>query len=188
MVGGSGREERFTMLYRAHYGKVVAYCRRRLPAEAASDAVAETFLAAWRRLDAVPGDPLLWLYGLARGAVSNQRRGLERSARLRVRLGRLGGVPDEPDHSDKVGWQDPLLAALACLSVPEREALCLCAWEDLSPADAAAVAGCSMAAFKVRLFRARRHMRQLLAVDERGHGTRPSLVSRAPLGPGEETR
>jgi RNA polymerase sigma factor (sigma-70 family) len=156
------RRQRFTDLYAAHYSTVVAYCRRRLPPETAADAVAETFMAAWRTLDRLSGDPLLWLYGVARGAVSNQRRGLQRTSRLRTRLDRFAALRPSPDPADDVGWEEPLLAALARLSSAEQEALRLIAWEGLALTEGAAVAGCSATAFKVRLFRARRHMRQLL--------------------------
>ena len=182
VTDGSELEEQFTALYRAHYGRVLAYCRRRLPRDAASEAVAETFLAAWRRLDQMPDDPLLWLYGIARGAVSNQRRHLERVSRLQARLGRFSLERWEPDRSDQVGWEDPLVAALQRLSPAEREALCLCAWEGLDPSKAAAVAGCSATAFKVRLFRARRHIRQLLAAGE------TVTLPRSPMSLGEERR
>lgn len=187
-IGGSEREDQFTSLYRAHYGQVLAYCRRRLPPDAAADAVAEAFVAAWRNLDRMPGEPLLWLYGIARGAVSNQRRRMERSSRLRARLGRIAADLREPDHSDRIGWEDPVLAALHRLSAVEREALCLCAWEGLDLSQAAVVAGCSTAALKVRLFRARRHMRQLLDAEEAGHAVRASAPARSTGGMREEAR
>ena len=47
------------------------------------------------------------------------------------------------------------VAALAELSNLEREALLLVAWDGLSNADAAVVAGCTQRAFEVRLSRAR---------------------------------
>jgi RNA polymerase sigma-70 factor, ECF subfamily len=52
----------------------------------------------------------------------------------------------------------PLACAIAALSKREREALLLVAWEDLDPSRAAQVVGCSAAAFRVRLHRARRHV------------------------------
>jgi DNA-directed RNA polymerase specialized sigma24 family protein len=46
--------------------------------------IAETFLTAWRRLDDVPaGDEArLWLYGVARRMLANQRRGARRRSSL----------------------------------------------------------------------------------------------------------
>lgn len=169
----SPRAERFTVLYEAHYAKVLAYCRRRLPADVASDAVAETFAAAWRNLDRLSGDPLLWLYGLARGVVSNQRRGLARAARLHQRVQGLATPDGGMDHVDDVGSEDTLLEALEQLTPSQQEALRLTTWEELTPTEAAAVVGCSPSAFKVRVFRARRRMRQLLEADRRAVALNP---------------
>ena len=56
--------QRFDELFTAHSRDVVAYCSWRAgSASDAQDAVAEVFLTAWRRLDAVPeGDAArVWL-------------------------------------------------------------------------------------------------------------------------------
>jgi RNA polymerase sigma-70 factor (ECF subfamily) len=55
------------------------------------------------------------------------------------------------------------LAALATLTFAEREALLLVAWDGLSRADAATVAGCSQRAFEVRLSRARARLTRSVA-------------------------
>ena len=68
---------------------MLAYVLRRVErAEDAGDVVAETFLVAWRRMDKVPaGDEArLWLYGVARRQLANQRRGELRRSRLADRL------------------------------------------------------------------------------------------------------
>jgi len=161
----AGREQQFTEFFSAHHTKVLAYARRRLPADVADDAVADAFLAAWRNLDHQSGDPLLWLYGLVRGAVSNHRRGLERSARLNERSVTLGLEVVTPDPVESAGWQDPFNAAFDQLSDSEREVLRITAWEGLGTTEGAIVLGCSVAAFKVRLHRARRHLRGLLDAD-----------------------
>ena len=48
--------------------------------------------------------------------------------------------------------------AIGTLSAPEREALLLVAWEGLEPRRAARVVGCTPAAFRARLYRARRRL------------------------------
>jgi len=45
---------RFEALYALHQRTVWAYVRRRADPDAVEDAVAETFLVAWRRLDELP--------------------------------------------------------------------------------------------------------------------------------------
>ncbi|HEY4332167.1 MAG TPA: sigma factor, partial [Ilumatobacteraceae bacterium] len=54
--------QRFEAIFTACYGRVLAYAIRRSDDRAtAEEATAETFVIAWRRLDAVPDDPLPWL-------------------------------------------------------------------------------------------------------------------------------
>jgi len=55
-----------------------------------------------------------------------------------------------------------VLAALRRLSPRDQEALRLTVWEDLDVATAAAVMGCSTAAMKVRVHRARQRLAGLL--------------------------
>jgi DNA-directed RNA polymerase specialized sigma24 family protein len=77
------------VLYQDNFAQVLAYAlRRTATAEDAADVAAETFAVAWRRLDEVPaGDGArLWLYGVARHVVANQRRGEVRRRRLAHRL------------------------------------------------------------------------------------------------------
>src|SRR3974390_45179 len=60
---------RFSALYRDSYGAIHAYAARRAGFEAADEITAETFLVAWRRFDALPAEPLPWLYGVARNVL-----------------------------------------------------------------------------------------------------------------------
>jgi RNA polymerase sigma factor (sigma-70 family) len=153
------RRERFEALFERCHPEVCAYVLRRAPQAIVEDVVSETFLVAWRALDSMPGEPLPWLYGVARRTLANHRRGHLRSAALSARLIRTLGPPPEP-VSEEVEPQ--MRDALLALTVREREALLLVAWEGLSPAQAASTLGCSSAAFRVRLHRARGHLAQLL--------------------------
>jgi DNA-directed RNA polymerase specialized sigma24 family protein len=60
-------EARFVEIYRRYSKQIQAYCARRTPGSQVADAVADTFLVAWRRIDQVPeGEATLpWLYGVA---------------------------------------------------------------------------------------------------------------------------
>ncbi len=73
-------------LFYRHRGEVRAYARRRASPAVAEDAVAETFLIAWKRLDAISDDPLPWLFGVARRVIANQHRGEHRRHALLERL------------------------------------------------------------------------------------------------------
>jgi RNA polymerase sigma-70 factor, ECF subfamily len=168
MTGGEvpvEREAAFVALFDAYYGKVLAYARRRLDPHVANDVVADTFVSAWLRLDDLRGDPLVWLYGLARGSVANHRRRLLRAQRLVERADRISVLSAHRDPADEVAWRDSFAAAFGQLSESDREVLRLVAWEGLDPAAAAAVLGCSRGAFKVRLHRARRRLRRYLSLD-----------------------
>lgn len=149
------RDERFEGLFRENYAAVRAYALRRASPEAAQDVVAETFLVAWRRLDDVPGDALPWLYGVARRVLANQRRSADRGAALERRLASAGAPVGAPDPGDTAGDNELMRLALGRLSERSREALMLVAWHGLTGARAARAAGCSRAAFAVRLHRAR---------------------------------
>ena len=166
---------RFEALFQAHRSSVLAYARRRVDPDTAADVVADTFLVAWRRLDAVADDPLPWLYGVARKVIANQRRAHRRSEAL---VGRLAGDRSAPAPSPEQGFGavDALRAALAGLGERDREALRLVAWEDLDPEQAARAAGCSRATFAVRLHRARRRL--AAAMDQEHSPVLPLEVTR----------
>jgi hypothetical protein len=69
----NGRASRFDALFAAYSPDIVAYCGwRAANADDAQDAVSEVFLAAWRRLDEVPGGDAarVWLYACAQAALA----------------------------------------------------------------------------------------------------------------------
>jgi RNA polymerase sigma factor (sigma-70 family) len=149
------REDRFEELFREHYGAVRGYALRRMPGDLAQDVVSETFLVAWRRLDDVPADALPWLFGVARRVLANQRRSADRTAALEQRVAATAAAVGWNDLDEDAGDGELVRAALGRLSDLDREALTLVAWHGLSGARAARAAGCTRAAFAVRLHRAR---------------------------------
>jgi RNA polymerase sigma factor (sigma-70 family) len=153
--------ERFEHLFRANYPAVRGYALRRTSPDAAQDAVAETFLVAWRRFDDVPEDALPWLFGVARRVLANQRRASGRGEVLQERL--AGGARPE-SLEESVTESEIVRAALARLSERDREALMLVAWHGLSGKRAARAAGCTRTAFDVRLHRARRRLAAQLEI------------------------
>jgi RNA polymerase sigma-70 factor, ECF subfamily len=146
-------EARFQEVF-SHLGAVTAYARRRGSRDP-DGVAAEAMTIAWRRLADVPADdPLPWLYGTARNLVLVEARRAAPSAASTA----------EPEHVDAQPFElDPALdSALRALSQPDREALFLVAWEDLTPGQAAKALGISAVAFRVRLLRARRRLRARL--------------------------
>ncbi len=157
------RRGAFEELFAAHYWSVRAYVLRRAPAEAVEDILSETFLVAWRRVDGIGEDPLPWLFGVARRVMANQFRAERRRGALTARLQSLLPAGPGPGWEPPASMSDELAVAMVTLSPAEREALLLVAWEGLEPARAAQAAGCSPAAFRGRLHRARRHVADALA-------------------------
>ena len=155
------RASRFEAIFRATYPRVLAYALRRAEdRDGAEEIVSETFMVAWRRLDAVPGDPLPWLLGTARRVLANQRR----SARRRWPEGRhasldlvevadLGTAPLE-----RLAEREAFMSAFAKLRERDREVLSLIAWDGLGVREAAEVIGCTAPTFSIRLHRARQRL------------------------------
>ncbi|PWJ54564.1 RNA polymerase sigma-70 factor, ECF subfamily [Quadrisphaera granulorum] len=151
---------RFNELWASCSSRVLAYATRHVGRDDAQEALAETFLVAWRRLADVPEQPLPWLLVVARNTMANQRRSAYRRTALHSELAHLHASAAPAAAADvTVGQRADVLAVLAALSPSEREALLLVSWDGLSVPEAARVAGCSTSAMHVRLFRARRRLR-----------------------------
>ena len=151
----------FESMFRNHVGAVHAYALRRSDAATADEVVADTFLVCWRRLDRVPDDALPWLYAVARRCLANRLRAGRRE-QARTAPAPAPARDQTADTYEQRTRAREVLAALAGLPDKEREALQLCAWEGLAPADAARVVGCTAAAFRVRLHRGRRRLAETL--------------------------
>jgi RNA polymerase sigma-70 factor, ECF subfamily len=152
-------EARFAGIF-AHLDFISAYARRR-GARDPDGIAAEAMAIAWRRLADVPtADARPWLIVTARNLLLAERRGEPETVRKP-----LGDIDLEaPPESLPSGLDlDPDLArGLRVLPERDREALLLIAWDDLTPALAAASLGISPTAFRVRLHRARRKLSDLL--------------------------
>jgi RNA polymerase sigma-70 factor (ECF subfamily) len=156
----SAVEARFAEVF-AHLGFITSYARYR-GARDADGIAGEAMAIAWRRLADIPvDDSRPWLINTARNLLLAERRrepatGSQSLGDLEVEA-LAEPLPPELDL-------DPELAeGLQALSEEYREALLLIAWDDLTPAQAAASLGISRTAFRARLHRARRRLRDELA-------------------------
>jgi RNA polymerase sigma factor (sigma-70 family) len=149
---------RFTSMYDECRQRVWAYVVSRAGRQVADEVVSETFAVAWRRLDDVPEPALPWLLGVARNVLRDNIRAETRREALNAEL----RAWTEGDVADQVTERLGVLRALAELPEDDREILILIAWQGLSPKDAALVVGCSAAAFRVRLHRARKRLKQAM--------------------------
>lgn len=158
----SSAETKFVAIYERHSRSIQAYCARRTTGAKVADAVAETFLVAWRRIDQVPdGEAALpWLYGVAYRVLSRQWRTRARGERL---LERMRGLAElEPPGPDVLLVRNEeyktVLDAATRLKPIDQEILRLTLWEELPYEDVAVVLGVAPSAAKQRAYRARRNL------------------------------
>jgi RNA polymerase sigma-70 factor (ECF subfamily) len=176
------RRRRFEELYSANQAPVLGYLLRRTEnTDDAADALAETFLAAWRRLDDVPAGPgaRLWLYCTARRVLANHRRGERRRLALADRLRADLTASFQP--AEYSGQLAEIAAVFRRLPAADRELLALAGWEGLDPSQIAAVLGCSRNAARIRLHRARRRFAAALAQAEVAAGPAHARVTNGGL-------
>ncbi|MGH8952386.1 MAG: RNA polymerase sigma factor [Acidimicrobiia bacterium] len=176
-------EARFRDLHDRYQARILAYCLRRAPGSDAADAAAETFLVAWRRIGEIPAgeQALVWLYGVARRVLANNRRSLGRRRRLQDRL---SGLPVDvmPAVDTLVIRKDEsqeLVAALGRLRRADQEVLRLVAWEELPRTDIARILGCSRDAVDHRFHRAIRRLSDQLKGSNAHHSTSTTLTEGA---------
>jgi RNA polymerase sigma-70 factor (ECF subfamily) len=166
---------RHARLWDEHAQRIYRYCfRRTADRELAEDLTSIVFLEAWRRRSKVQlaaEAELPWLYGVAANVVRNQWRS---QRRYRAALARLSRPRDEADLAedavDHLADQERmqrLVKASESLPQIEQDVLTLCAWEDLSPKQAAVALDVPEATVRTRLHRARARLRTLDEANQR---------------------
>ena len=153
----------FEQLFRDTRTDLLAFILRRSHSvEDAADVLAETYLVAWQRLDAIPRDEQarLWLFGVARNLLF---KGAQRRRSFAVLVERLAGelrLADAGDAADVDERSSALHAALVALPERQREIVMLTAWEGLKPKEISAMTGTPVNLVRVRLHRARKRLKQ----------------------------
>lgn len=178
----------FVGTYERRYGAVLAYAARRVGRDAGHDVAADVFLVLWRRqLQLEPERELPWLYTTARRVVANAIRSDRRrlALSLRARAALAGGCVPVLDGLDAVGDRIDVRRALGTLSPRDQEALLLTEWEGVTDVVGAGVTGCSPAAFRARVRRARQRLAAALepsAEAEQVQRGQPTLATRSDVG------
>jgi RNA polymerase sigma factor (sigma-70 family) len=163
----------FERFYREHVEAVQRFVARRVSDPyLAADLTADVFVAAiesagtYRRSR---GEPIAWLFGIARNVVADERRRTARRLRVARRLeGR--DLVDEEDlaalHAriDAESIARSLYGELDRLSDAERAVFELVALDGLTVAEAARALGINPVAARVRYYRARRSLRDRLSL------------------------
>ncbi|MFC4033342.1 RNA polymerase sigma factor [Streptomyces polygonati] len=166
LLSRSAREPTaFEPLVERHSTALHGYLARRAPA-AADDLLSEVWLRAFAGrsgFDPARGTVRGWLFGVARHVLAAHWRDAE-----------VAGPPGPGPEPVADPWQavdqrldaaavGPLIrSTLAGLPYVERELLLLVAWEQLTPAEAAAVVGIPQGTARSRLHRARTRLREAL--------------------------
>ncbi|MGB8860785.1 MAG: sigma-70 family RNA polymerase sigma factor [Ilumatobacteraceae bacterium] len=162
-----GDHAAFDVLYRRHARSVAVVVASRVSGqEDKADAVQETFLRAWKRLDTLrdPEQFLPWLYAIARNMATSTGRSKTRGATVEL-------IPDAAAAPTSVGPEE--LAELADLSRAAAGALVVLSHRDATvitmatslgfgPAEIAAALGISEGNAAVILHRARARLRREL--------------------------
>ncbi len=159
-----GAAARVSELFAAESLSLLGYFLRRVDnRDDAADLVGETALVLWRRCADLPDDPeqaRMWMYGIARRALSTHRRGKGRRLALADRLRReLASVEVEEATDSRV---DDLRAEVGRLSARDQELIGLLHWEGFSIGQAATMIGISAGAAQMRYQRARTRLRSIL--------------------------
>ena len=155
----NGDSQSFHDLMSRHQDRVFAICLRVLgDRDAAFDAVQETFLTVFRKVDRYKGKSAFstWLYRVAMNTCYDQLR-----RRRRHEARPLEAAPEAPDPSyedalEAVELRPDVEAALIGLPDEFRSAVVLVDLEDLSLQDAAEILAVPVGTVKSRVFRGRR--------------------------------
>lgn len=164
-----GRPDAFVEVVRRHELAVHGFLARRAR-QVADDLLGEVWTRAFAGRDGFdPGrhqDARPWLYGIARNVLRAHWRGrtAEQTAAMQAGQAEQATDPwdDIIDRLDSAAQARTLTGALRALPPGEREVLLLVAWEQLTPAQAAAVLGIPPGTARSRLHRARAALRPVL--------------------------
>lgn len=156
-----GDRPSFERLVRAHQAYLRQLLRRLCRGDhgLADDLAQEAFVAAWRALPGFRGEARFrtWLTRLAINAFRQHARRVWPEALP----AELSDAPDS-DFAPAAGERLDLQRALARLREPEREALLMCFYADLSHAEAAEALGWPLGTLKTQVLRARTKLRAWL--------------------------
>jgi RNA polymerase sigma-70 factor (ECF subfamily) len=178
--------EAFERFYRQHIESVQRFVARRVDDPyLAADLTADVFVAAiesagsYRRSR---GEPVAWLFGIARNVVAGERRRNAKELRTAARI-RGRELLDEDDlaalHAriDRESAARTLHRELSRLPEGEQAVLELVALDGLSAGEAGRALGIGAVAARVRLHRARRRLADRLDLPSLGASDLPEVTT-----------
>jgi RNA polymerase sigma-70 factor (ECF subfamily) len=156
----------FAVLYDRYAGSLYRYAARRLGRDAAEDAVADTFLAAFarrQRYDPDRPDARPWLFGILTREIALRHR-TEQARYRALRRAPIEHSTEGPAERVASGVtaqaaRATLAAGLGQLADRDREVVLLLAWAELSQDEIARALDIPVGTVRSRLHRARRTLR-----------------------------
>ncbi|MHC9045680.1 RNA polymerase sigma factor [Microbacterium saperdae] len=139
------------------------FARRVVSTDDAADLTGEVLLTMWRKVDAMPSDPVdarMWTFGIARNVLANHRRAVSRRRKLSERLKGEALV-----SGDSRPVRDDVWEALDALPTGDREIIQLVHWDGFSLAETAKILGKKPATVRSRYSRARAKLRADLTLE-----------------------
>ncbi len=166
---GAGDHERLRALYEDNRDVVFRYAVSRVGRESAMDVVADTFIEAGRdrgRFDPARGSENAWLLGIATNLIRRHHRSERKFAGAET-IEAADGIEDAriaslPGRIDAQRQALEVRRAIDALPEGERAAILLHAVEGMEIGEVAEALRISGTAAKVRIFRARRRLRDSL--------------------------
>lgn len=154
--------ESYTDFYNRHYRLILTVAEQRLGGFSdAEDITAEVFRIAWMHHQQGNELSLPWVYRVLRNVIGNEYR-------RRDRVGSLIDRAGDDLWLDNLMRRSPeevvsIRQVLLTLPLDDRELLYMAFWEDLTRAEMAEILGITSGALRVRLTRAKRRLKHLLA-------------------------
>lgn len=186
LVAIASDPDAFERFYREHVEAVQCFVARRVDDPyLAADLTADVFVAviesagSYRRSR---GEPVAWLYGIARNVVAGERRRKARELRMaaRVRGRELVDGDDLVALHERIDGESAaraLFGELRLLAAGERAVFELVALDGLSVGEAGRALGIGGVAARVRLHRARRRLRSVLDALDLDKGDLPEVAT-----------
>ena len=160
-----GRADAFVEVVQRHEVAIHGFLARRGGRQAADDLLGEVWVRAFSArggYDLARADARPWLYGIARNVLSAHWKASPAVSDHAVEPS-VDPWDDVVDRLDSAARAPALASALRALPAAERDVFLLVAWEQLTPAEAAAVLGVPQGTARSRLHRARATLRPILA-------------------------
>ena len=179
--------ETFALLFDRHGSVLLRFLTRRVHPSEAEGLLGDVFRIAFERragyqLDRESARP--WLYGIAANVVAKHHRAEARRLRATVKAAARRTLSDDPGDQvvpamdARTRWSR-VADAITDLPAPERQAILLFAWEEMSYEEIADALGVPVGTVRSRLNRARTHLADMTGEEMAPHA--------APKGPKERS-